>query len=143
MPALHGARKQHASEFARGNRRQRTLKEDPNVAAFSRTRTFQGRHVSRKARESYSHAVLSKSAARNQHVSSGRRAYTPMVSLPKRWSSMTASVSGRNFRVFWSTFFRSSGRHLLMAFQSCTTAGIYRSEERRVGKECRSRWSPY
>ena len=21
--------------------------------------------------------------------------------------------------------------------------GIYRSEERRVGKECRSRWSPY
>ena len=22
-------------------------------------------------------------------------------------------------------------------------AGIYRSEERRVGKECRSRWSPY
>ena len=33
-----------------------------------------------------------------------------MVSLPKRWFSMTASVSGRNFRVFWSTFFRSSGR---------------------------------
>ena len=23
------------------------------------------------------------------------------------------------------------------------TSGIYRSEERRVGKECRSRWSPY
>ena len=22
-------------------------------------------------------------------------------------------------------------------------AGLYRSEERRVGKECRSRWSPY
>ena len=22
-------------------------------------------------------------------------------------------------------------------------AGVYRSEERRVGKECRSRWSPY
>src|SRR5580692_3459216 len=43
MPALHGSRKQHASEFARGDRRQRTLKEDPNVAAFSRTRTFQGR----------------------------------------------------------------------------------------------------
>src|SRR5215471_9625317 len=38
---------------------------------------------------------------------------------------MTASVSGRNFRVFWSTFFRSSGRLLLMAFQSFTTVGIY------------------
>jgi len=24
-----------------------------------------------------------------------------------------------------------------------TSIGIYRSEERRVGKECRSRWSPY
>src|SRR3989441_1464384 len=24
-----------------------------------------------------------------------------------------------------------------------TTAGVVRSEERRVGKECRSRWSPY
>ena len=24
-----------------------------------------------------------------------------------------------------------------------TTYGLYRSEERRVGKECRSRWSPY
>ena len=23
------------------------------------------------------------------------------------------------------------------------TADVYRSEERRVGKECRSRWSPY
>ena len=33
---------------------------------------------------------------------------------------MTASVSGMNFRVFWSTFFRSSGRLLLMAFQSFT-----------------------
>src|ERR1035441_7531121 len=182
MPALHGARKQHASEFARGNRRQRTLKEDPNVAAFSRTRTFQGRgHVQLPARLQESQGVIlprrlvkvcrekparfiwqesvyadgflaqevvlddgvgqrkelpgllvdflsflrSSSDLRNQHVSSGRRAYTPMVSLPKRWSSMTASVSGRNFRVFWSTFFRSSGRLLLMAFQSFTTAGIY------------------
>src|SRR5215831_2946951 len=34
--------------------------------------TFNSWHVSRKARESYSQAFLSKSAARNQHVSSGR-----------------------------------------------------------------------
>ena len=30
----------------------------------------------------------------------------------------------------------------LAAFLLCFT-GIVRSEERRVGKECRSRWSPY
>ena len=27
--------------------------------------------------------------------------------------------------------------------RTATSASIYRSEERRVGKECRSRWSPY
>ena len=29
------------------------------------------------------------------------------------------------------------------AFQTTLEAGMNRSEERRVGKECRSRWSPY
>src|SRR5256886_17574178 len=29
------------------------------------------------------------------------------------------------------------------AWQALATAGLARSEERRVGKECRSRWSPY
>ena len=28
-------------------------------------------------------------------------------------------------------------------FDDETTREVYRSEERRVGKECRSRWSPY
>ena len=32
--------------------------------------------------------------------------------------------------------------HTLLA-QSATWEDIKRSEERRVGKECRSRWSPY
>ena len=35
---------------------------------------------------------------------------------------------------------------LLMAFVGIivnAAAGVWRSEERRVGKECRSRWSPY
>src|SRR2546430_9335498 len=31
-------------------------------------------------------------------------------------------------------------RELLAYLQACD---VYRSEERRVGKECRSRWSPY
>src|SRR5256885_6396938 len=33
-------------------------------------------------------------------------------------------------------------RKILNKF-TCTVAGKQRSEERRVGKECRSRWSPY
>ena len=35
---------------------------------------------------------------------------------------------------------------LIKADVRCAAAGVYttnRSEERRVGKECRSRWSPY
>src|ERR1035438_7628185 len=78
--------------------------------------TLKSRHVSRNARESYSHVLLSKSAARKRHVSSERRGYKPTVSLPKRWFSITASVSGMNFRVFLSTFFRSSGRVYLNSF---------------------------
>ena len=31
----------------------------------------------------------------------------------------------------------------IMQSQPINVTGMYRSEERRVGKECRSRWSPY
>ena len=31
----------------------------------------------------------------------------------------------------------------IMAFSGCGMKNTVRSEERRVGKECRSRWSPY
>ena len=33
--------------------------------------------------------------------------------------------------------------YILVRFGELTTKGKNRSEERRVGKECRSRWSPY
>ena len=33
--------------------------------------------------------------------------------------------------------------HRPSVFVSASAIGYYRSEERRVGKECRSRWSPY
>ena len=39
-----------------------------------------------------------------------------------------------------------SGKSTCMNIIGCLdvpTYGTYRSEERRVGKECRSRWSPY
>src|ERR1044072_4598302 len=59
MPALHGSREQHAAEFACDHRRQRTLKEDPYVAALSRTRTFQGgRHIQFLARLQESQGVI-------------------------------------------------------------------------------------
>src|SRR5664280_3025148 len=46
MPAFHSPRENRASEFARGARRKRMFKEDPNMAAISRARAFQGRwHV--------------------------------------------------------------------------------------------------
>src|ERR1039458_5226738 len=80
--------------------------------------TLKSRHVSRNARESYSHVLLSKSAARKKHVSSERRGYRPTVSLPKRWFSITASVSGMNFRVFLSTFFRSRSEEHTSELQS-------------------------
>src|SRR5256885_6248138 len=35
------------------------------------------------------------------------------------------------------------GLTLFYTFEGGMTAVIWRSEERRVGKECRSRWSPY
>ena len=44
-------------------------------------------------------------------------------------------------------FFQGSGNELYgnLEFSQVKKddSGVYRSEERRVGKECRSRWSPY
>jgi len=42
MPAFHGSRENQGSQFARGYRWQRTIKEDPNVTALPGTRTLQG-----------------------------------------------------------------------------------------------------
>ena len=50
----------------------------------------------------------------------------------ERWFIDGESASGK------STFFMLLGKKL------CDYGRVdYRSEERRVGKECRSRWSPY
>src|SRR5258708_37980693 len=42
-----------------------------------------------------------------------------------------------------STFRITRGRSSRPGFTSNTPGNIKRSEERRVGKECRSRWTPY
>ena len=39
--------------------------------------------------------------------------------------------------------FRLDGLAGIVSLDGKMTFGIFRSEERRVGKECRSRWSPY
>ena len=36
-----------------------------------------------------------------------------------------------------------TGEDIHVMGSSRTDSGVHRSEERRVGKECRSRWSPY
>ena len=36
-----------------------------------------------------------------------------------------------------------AGVEIILAFKSFAMWRSFRSEERRVGKECRSRWSPY
>ena len=52
-----------------------------------------------------------------------------------RWTGATTSVTA-------ALYFILVIKVIVPAFQPSTTGG-WRSEERRVGKECRSRWSPY
>ena len=42
-----------------------------------------------------------------------------------------------------TSWYQGSGLNLLRYDTTIDTFGLERSEERRVGKECRSRWSPY
>src|SRR3989449_11554848 len=53
---------------------------------------------------------------------------------------------GKNPRDAWSVHALAHALYELGAFDTGVTRlppAIHRSEERRVGKECRSRWSPY
>src|SRR2546430_17705158 len=45
----------------------------------------------------------------------------------------------------WTLFMQDSGGHMVSCFYTTNYVfrDAFRSEERRVGKECRSRWSPY
>ena len=54
------------------------------------------------------------------------------------------SDSYRNYLATMSKFHNYSFNNtLLIAMQKPDATLVARSEERRVGKECRSRWSPY
>src|SRR5258708_29793096 len=70
---------------------------------------------------------------------------TASYSLPVQVTDATGSGAGWNLQISGSPLADSKGHTLtqqvqLTAFVGCAPG---RSEERRVGKECRSRWSPY
>ena len=61
------------------------------------------------------------------------------LNLPK--INFSGNKLKRKTKGSWSALFLG----ILFSLAFCPTSGIFyfRSEERRVGKECRSRWSPY
>src|SRR5580658_10462039 len=87
--------------------------------------TFIPRQDSTKACASRFHDSPSKSAAKNQQVSSASRGYPPTVIFPERCWNMTSSVSGSNCRVALSCFLLSDSGTLDKAFQSRRLAGAY------------------
>ena len=58
-------------------------------------------------------------------------------------SSRCAGLSLSQPLLSWSTGSRHTGPAIVAHGPSRSTSRGIRSEERRVGKECRSRWSPY
>src|SRR5256886_16186679 len=63
-----------------------------------------------------------------------------------QWAGASSIMTALNFLVTIITM-RAPGmtfwRMPLLVWANFTTSLLVRSEERRVGKECRSRWSPY
>ena len=57
------------------------------------------------------------------------------------WSTTAVQIY-ELFHIYTSHHFTPHGRYELNKLASLPMCG-FRSEERRVGKECRSRWSPY
>src|SRR4051812_49935410 len=66
-------------------------------------------------------------------------------------TEVRTSLSGKKFRVGIKSNISTNRNNLISGVDRCihlnamkkTTITSIRSEERRVGKECRSRWSPY
>jgi hypothetical protein len=131
MSAFHSARENQASQLACGDRRQRTLKENPDVTALPGSRTLKGGMYIQfptgfqKSLGIILPGLLVEVCREKPARFVEQEGVDADGFLAKEVCSITASVTGRNLRVFWSTFFRSSGRLLLIAFQSFTAAGIY------------------
>ena len=68
------------------------------------------------------------------------------LELENRIRNLLWTISGDytlNMKVDVSLYLRSKAIALYDGIKQGALAKYYRSEERRVGKECRSRWSPY
>ena len=59
------------------------------------------------------------------------------------WRSLTNWIGGIGIIVIFMALLPQFGRGAMFLLRAETTGPLCRSEERRVGKECRSRWSPY
>src|ERR1022692_2696109 len=84
------------------------------------------------------------------HVLAGERAVFFFASrrrhtrLQGGWSSdVCSSDLLTSFSVIWSNNYCHGNKGSVTSLVSSLSSAVLRSEERRVGKECRSRWSPY
>src|SRR5256885_8631673 len=68
------------------------------------------------------------------------------VSLPDAWRRLAAVRAGHLYAVDGAAYFNRPGPRVVDGLEILAELihpEVFRSEERRVGKECRSRWSPY
>src|SRR2546430_11519317 len=66
-----------------------------------------------------------------------------LPSPPLRTPLVIASCNGGAYSTDMASWLNSYDTRFLLTGTPWEGQGIPRSEERRVGKECRSRWSPY
>src|SRR6266576_822391 len=82
-------------------------------------------------------ALLAKQAANIDHISRGRLSLNVVSS----WWAEEAKQYGVEFDTHDARYARTA--EWLAVVDGLWSEPRFRSEERRVGKECRSRWSPY
>ena len=60
------------------------------------------------------------------------------------WRQALKNITLKNCAItLLGSFILAFGLYNVHSISGVTEGGVLRSEERRVGKECRSRWSPY
>ena len=71
--------------------------------------------------------------------------YSVMKTIPPTYMRAALNLGASPLHAFWKVYMPNSvpgiSAGCMLVF--IIAIGYYRSEERRVGKECRSRWSPY
>ena len=68
-----------------------------------------------------------------EEIEGFNRSIGKLEELSKKWDNLKIKADSSNIDYYVKDFLRKQER----------VVEAYRSEERRVGKECRSRWSPY